>query len=163
MLIKSQKTKCLTFFSLLLLSQRLVFADLQEDGTPYPSMTKSVIWSTSFSNSEKEILEAIATDEGMMMYSIYEFDFNRDGHNEAIIVYVAGAHSSGAKVIKFDRGEYEIIFQHGSTTPNAQFKIVGGVATFIFEESDYNPDYVDGSRYIEKYVWDGKGFVKLKK
>jgi len=62
--------------------------------------------------------------------------------------------------VRFKGDEMEIIFEHGSGTPNRQFKIVEGNPTFIFEESDYEPNYNAGKRYEEVFQWDGKKFAK---
>ena len=62
---------------------------------------------------------------------------DRDGQNEAVITYVCGNHSSGAKVIRFREDGYEVVFKHSSNTPNTQFEVIEGTPIFIFEESDY--------------------------
>lgn len=95
-----------------------------------------------------------------MLYSVDEFDFDKDGQNEAILTFAAGVHSSGAKVIRFTDDGYKYIFEHGSSAPNVEYKVIDDVPTFIFEESDYEPDYASGKRYEERYVWNGADFLK---
>jgi len=116
---------------------------------------------SSLSAAQKETIKKIIDDESFVtMNDTVEIDLDKDGKNEAIVIYVAGAHSSGAKVIKFSNSEPEIIFQHGSSTPNTEFKLLEGTPTLIFEESDYPPSYTIGRRYEEIYQWDGKTFNK---
>lgn len=139
----------------------LAFADTMEDGSSIlmSGMVKSVIWDTSFSDQQKKILQNIVNEEELMMYLIDEFDFDENGQNEAVITYSSGAHSSGAKVIRFTDEGYEVIFERGSGTPNTQFEVVDGIPTFTFEESDFEPDYASGGRYEVIYLWNGKEFI----
>jgi hypothetical protein len=119
---------------------------------------------TSFNGNQQRLIQNILDEIGISsMYSLYELDLNGDGKNEAIITYIAGNHSSGAKVVEFTDGKAEIIFDHGSSTPNTEFEIESGVATFSFEESTFDPDYATGERISMKYIWNGKEFEENKK
>src|SRR3989338_5270625 len=65
---------------------------------------------------QKESIRKIITEEDPTLFNIERIDLDRNGVKEVIFTYVSGAHSSGAKVVRFNGNELQIIFQHGSTT-----------------------------------------------
>ena len=111
---------------------------------------------------QKESIRKIITEEDPTLFNIERIDLDRNGVNEVIFTYVSGAHSSGAKVVRFNGNELQIIFQHGSTTSNTEFEVINNIPMLIFEESDYTPDYNSGKRFKEIYRWNGEIFANVK-
>ncbi|MFC1804302.1 hypothetical protein ACFLZ3_00510 [Candidatus Omnitrophota bacterium] len=114
----------------------------------------------SLTDAQQEIVNRIIVEDDLRSYEARELDLDGDGASEVAITYAAGVHSSGAKVIKF-KDSHEVIFEHGSGTPNTRLETIDGKAAFVFEESDYKPNYNTGKRYEEIYRWDGEKFSKI--
>ena len=107
---------------------------------------------------EKIIHEIVPEGNSYAIQQIAAIDLDNDEINEAIVVYFYGAHSSGAKVIKFQDGKGLVIFEHETGTPVTEFDVIDDVATLTFEQSDFTPDYVSGGRFQDIYRWNGKKF-----
>jgi len=157
-----RRAQFIAIFMAMLLSCGPVYANGLEEVAKIQQqiIDRSIAKLTGFSKAQEEAIRKIIAEENPMMFDIKEIDLDEDGQSEIVFTYSVGAHSSGAKVIKFSGDEPIVLFEHGSSTLNTQFKIVGNVPTLIFEESDLTPDYNTGKRYEEIYRWDGKMFSK---
>lgn len=105
------------------------------------------------------IAQMVRDEEETGLFAIDEVDLDHDGIAESVVTYPAGVHASHVRVLKWNHDTPTILFETGSNTPNADFKMLGGVSTIILEQSDYDPDYVLGHRYKEFYQWNGKTFA----
>lgn len=112
-------------------------------------------------SAQKTIINKLTTDELAVHSEIKEIDLDKDGKVEAVVICGTSAHSSVAKVIKFNNEEAEIIFEHYSNTPATEFKIINGLPTLTFEKSLYIPDYATAKRQKEIYQCDGKNWNLL--
>lgn len=108
---------------------------------------------------EKIVQGFVKEGNSYLIEHIIPVDLDKDGSNEAIVIYFYGAHSSGAKVIKFSGNNGTVIFEHENGTPVTEFKILGNIPTLIFEESNYTPTYAEGARFKTLYKWDGTTFI----
>lgn len=113
-----------------------------------------------FSESQKQAVRKFLLGEDGESFFVEEADLDKDGQNELIVSYLAGLHSLSTKVIRLKGDECEVLFERVSSTPNTDFKIIDGVPTLVFEESDYTPDYNTGKSHEEIYQWDGSKFRK---
>lgn len=107
---------------------------------------------------EKIIHEIVPEGNSYAIQQIVAIDLDNDKTNEAVVIYFYGAHSSGAKVIKFQDGKGVVMFEHETGTPVTEFDVVDNIPTITFEQSDFKPDYVSGGRFQDIYRWNGKKF-----
>jgi len=107
---------------------------------------------------EKIVKEIVPEGNSYAIQQIAAIDLDNDKVNEAVVIYFYGAHSSGAKVIKFQDGKGVVIFEHETGTPVTEFDVIDNVPTITFEQSDFKPDYVSGGRFRDIYRWNGKDF-----
>ncbi len=107
---------------------------------------------------DKIIHEIVKEGNSYVIQQIAAIDLDNDKINEAVVVYFFGAHSSGAKVIKFHDAKGVVIFEHETGTPVTEFDVIDNIPTITFEQSDLKPDYVSGGRYHEIYRWNGRKF-----
>ncbi len=113
----------------------------------------------SLTTEQQEIIKGIVkSDETIVSYKTELFDLDKDGQNEAIIIFQLPPHLSGAEVIRFNKDKADTIFYRTCSTPSTEFKVIDGIPSLIFTESDYTPDYARGKWYKEVYQWNGKTF-----
>jgi len=95
------------------------------------------------------------TDGVVFFRDLRQIDLDKDGEKEIIAIYAASLNSSGVKVIKFDKGRGNVIFERVFNTPNTGFEMKKGIPIITFEEIDQ----VAGSRFNGAYRWDGEAFI----
>jgi len=140
-----------------------VFAGVGRSAKPFSAISRRTIEDTSLSDLQKDILQDIVTEGRLQLRLIYEIDLDKDNRNEVVLVYDAGVHSSGAKVIRFKGYAIRVIFERDSDTPNTKFKVIDGIPTLTFEESDSDPG--DKNKKYRKiiYRWNGRKFDFVRK
>jgi len=109
---------------------------------------------------QKMVREIIKEGNSLAIEKIIPVDLDEDEQNEAVVIYFYGAHSSGAKVIKFDNGKALVIFEREASTPVTEYKLIDGAPALVFTESDFTPNYAESKKYQVVYKWDGRTFVK---
>ena len=107
---------------------------------------------------DKIVREIVKEGNSYVIQKIIAIDLDNDKNNEAVVIYFFGAHSSGAKVIKFENGKGAVIFEHETGTPVTEFELMDNLPTLIFEASDLTPNYASAKRSEDIYQWSGKTF-----
>lgn len=101
-----------------------------------------------------------ALDDVSAFRDLQQIDLDNDGIKEIVAIYATPANSSGVKVIKFDKGKGDVLFEHVFTSsPNVKFVIQENTPTLIVEETIP----AAGSKFKSIYRWDGKVFRPVKK
>ncbi len=109
----------------------------------------------------REIIEqAIAEEAGSnTLCAVSLLDLTGDGFQEAVFTFIVGSHGSQVRAIRWKHGKPVVLFADGSNTPNTSFVRVRGVPTVVLEQSDYEPNYVAGTRTQQLYPWNGTTFA----
>jgi hypothetical protein len=98
-------------------------------------------------------------NEGISVFDIEYIDLNRDGSQEAVVVYRWGAHGSGVRVIGWEHQAPRVLFERISSFPGARFLRIEGMPTIVFHEVARRADYLREGAYSLIYRWDGSSFV----
>ena len=110
----------------------------------------------------RDVIQQTLEEEGgfnsMCVASLLDLD--GDGSSqEVVFTFVGGAHGSQVRAIQWKMGKPVVLFTGGSSTPNTNFVRVRGVPTIVLEQSDYEPNYVAGTRTQQLYPWNGTTFA----
>ena len=108
-----------------------------------------------------DVIERVVAEEAGSdtLCAVSRIDLDGDGGEEAVFTFMVGSHGSQVRAVTWKGGKERILFTGGSNTPNTGFVRIERVPAIVLERSDYDPNYVEGARTQELYLWNGSAFT----
>ena len=140
-------------------------ADLSLSSAAFALLLSTGVLAAAELPSEQQvraIIQRVIAEEGGFenLCVVSRIDLDGNGSDEAVFTFIAGVHGSQVRAVSWKGGRDHILFENGSNTPNTAFVRVDGMPAIVLEQSDDAPNYVQGVRTQQLYLWDGRTFTQ---